>query len=96
MRHVGRRQSLADHDAQEQVNGAQVSAVLKQVVSETVAKGVGMDPILEAGVLGSSLAGIPHCFGGDGMRGGMPAPARDKISVRFCASTRASSHTKPQ
>jgi hypothetical protein len=61
--------------SQEQLNGAQVSAVFQQVGSETVAQGVGMDPILEASVLGSLLAGIPRCLRGDGMRSGVPAPA---------------------
>ena len=38
-------------------------------------KRVRMDPILEAGVLRGLLAGIPHYLGGDGMIGGVPAPA---------------------
>jgi hypothetical protein len=36
-----------------------------------------MDPILKASLLGSLLAGIPHYLGGDGMIGGVPAPARE-------------------
>ena len=60
--------------SQEQLNGAQVSAVFEQVGSEAVAQGVGMYAMFEAGVESSLLAGIPHCLRGDGMRGGMSAP----------------------
>jgi hypothetical protein len=38
---------------------------------------LGMDPILETGLLCGLLTGIPHGLGGDGMRGGVPAPARE-------------------
>ena len=43
--------------SKEQLDGAQVSTVFEQVGSETVAQSVGMDPILQAGALGSLLAG---------------------------------------
>jgi hypothetical protein len=71
--------------SQEQLNGAQVSAVFEQVGSEAVAQGVGMYAMFEAGVQGSLLAGIPHCLRGDGMRGGMSAPAGEyqQVGLRF-------------
>jgi hypothetical protein len=63
--------------SQEQLNGAQVSSVFQQVGSETMAQRVRMNPVLKASPLGSLLAGIPYYLGGDGMIGGVPAPARE-------------------
>ena len=40
-----------------------------------VAQGVGMDPILEAGVLRRLVAGVPDGLGTDGAIRGMRAPA---------------------
>jgi hypothetical protein len=63
--------------SQEQLNGAQVSAILKQVRRETVAQGVGMDPILQTGALGGLLAGIPHGLWSNGTRSGVAGAARE-------------------
>jgi len=42
-----------------------------------VAQGVGMNPILEAGMLRSTMAGVPHSPGADGAMGGVMTPARE-------------------
>jgi len=42
-----------------------------------VPQGVGMNPILEAGMLRSAMAGMPHGFGTDGAIGGVMTPARE-------------------
>src|ERR1700690_3607730 len=62
--------------SQEQLNGAQISSVFQQVSSKTVAQRVGMNPVLKARPLGSTLARIPHRSGSDGTMGGVPGPAR--------------------
>jgi hypothetical protein len=46
--------------SQEQLNGAQVRSVFQQVRSETMAQRVGMNPVLQARPLGSTLARVPH------------------------------------
>src|SRR5208283_6046867 len=52
----------------QQLNGAQVSAILKQVRRETMPQGVGMDVfLLQASASGSSAAGVIDGLGGDGM-----------------------------
>ena len=57
--------------SQKQLNGAEVSAVFQQVGSETVAQGVRMDAILQAGVLRRLVAGMPDGLVTDGAIGGM-------------------------
>src|SRR5271165_2906175 len=50
----------------QQLNGAQVSAILKQVRRETMPQGVGMDVfLLQASASGSSAAGVIDGLGGD-------------------------------
>jgi len=61
--------------SEEDLNGAQVSALFEQVGSKTVAQGVGMNPILEAGMLRSAMAGMPHGPGADGAMGGVMTSA---------------------
>jgi hypothetical protein len=63
--------------SQEQLNGAQVSAVFEQVCGETVTQRVRMYPVLKARPLSGTLARIPHCPGSDGRIGGVPGPARE-------------------
>src|SRR5664279_410508 len=53
--------------SQEQLNRAQVSTVFEQVGSETVARGVGMDPILQSGASGGLAAGVIDGLGADRM-----------------------------
>jgi len=61
--------------SQQQLYGAQVSAVFQQVGSETVPQGVRMDPILQAGVLCRLVAGMPDGLVTDGAIGGMRGAA---------------------
>jgi len=61
--------------SQEQLNGAQISAVFQQVRSETMAQRVRMNPVLKSRPLGSPLARIPHRSGSDGTVGCVPGPA---------------------
>jgi hypothetical protein len=63
--------------SEEDLNGAQVSAVFEQVGSKTVAQSVRMDTVLESSLLRSPMAGIPHGFGADGTMGGVMASARE-------------------
>ena len=72
---IGADECLRNQSNPEESFPVQVSAVFQQVGSEAVAQGVGMDPIFQASVLCRLLAGMPHCLRGDGMRGGMSAPA---------------------
>src|SRR5271165_1632562 len=51
----------------QQLNGSQISAILKQVRRETVAQGVGMDSILQASASGGLAAGVIDGLGGDRM-----------------------------
>src|SRR5215472_18597087 len=63
--------------SEEDLNGAQVCAVFEQVGSKTVAQSVRMDSVLEASLLRSPMAGIPHGPGADGTVGGVMTPARE-------------------
>ena len=57
--------------SEQDLNGAQVSAVFQQVRSKTMAQGVGMNAIFEAGMLCRAMAGMPHGPGADGAMGGV-------------------------
>ena len=62
--------------SEEDLNGAQVSAVFEQVSGKTVTKGVRMNLVLEAGMLRRAMAGMPHGPGADGVMGGVMTSAR--------------------
>ena len=44
------------------LNGAEIGTGLIQMCSETMAQRVGMDVFLDAGALGSFVAGVPNGF----------------------------------
>jgi len=69
--------------SQEQLNGAQVSTVFEQVGSETVAQGVGMDPILQSSASGGLTAGVIDGLGGDRMTRPMVTAPGEQPLRRF-------------
>jgi len=58
------------------LNGAQVGAGFEKVRGEAMSQGVGMNAaVVEAGALGSDLAGRPQDLGGHRLAGCVPAVA---------------------
>ena len=66
------------------LNGAQVGAGFQKMGRETMAQCVGMNaPVIEAGALGSDLAGRPEDLGGDRVTCRVPAVAGEKPLLRL-------------
>jgi hypothetical protein len=67
--------------AEKYLNGAQVSAGLKQMSGEAVTKGMRMQWFPDIGPLGGLAAGVPDDLVVDGMFGRMPlAPGNSQVS----------------
>ncbi len=63
------------HVAEQQLNGAQVGARLKQVCGIAVSKQVRRNALFDAGPLGRGLAGVPNDLRGNGF---IRTPAVDR------------------
>src|ERR1035438_4511180 len=65
--------------AEQDLNGAQVSAGFEKVGRETMAQSVGMNaPVVETSAFGGDLTGAPQDLGGYRLAGCVPAVAGEK------------------